>query len=144
MPDLDAILDDTLLLRACRGLDAAITGLELYADLPAAPPAPALARFTRLSRAEVLYADAPDKVPVEPGSAVWSFWKDDDPSRVLDVTCKVPARDVPGVPAHELFVCTAVHWGPVTISPTDSPVALPVTREFLARAYLMPRRAEVT
>ncbi len=123
MPSLDAILADTMLL------GAELTGLERYDVAPAPPARP-------LSRARVLYVDAPDDAPVTADAAIWSFWVDGDPARVLDVTCKVPARERPDVPSHELGVCSEVRWDAPAVVLRGARVPLPLDRAHLLRVYL--------
>lgn len=89
-----------------------------------------------LSHARVLFVDAPDDLPVVEGSRVWSLWFDADPSRALDLTCKVPSGD-PEVIAHELCVCTAVRWGELRVTAEGREHALPLDAEHLVRRALL-------
>lgn len=85
-----------------------------------------------LSRARVLFVDAPDEVPVREGARVWSLWFDNDPSRAMDITCKLPSDD-PEVIAHELCVCTALRWGDLRVTVGGEVRTLPLDAEHLVR-----------
>jgi hypothetical protein len=116
MPDLATLLGDTLTLRGCRGLARNFTRL-------------------RARDAGVIFADAPDDQTVREGSAVWSWWMDGgEVARVQDVTCKVPAEDVP---AHELFVLRELDWRDLAVTVQGRRIALPLDARWLVARHTL-------